>query len=206
MTHFTDVTGVAGVSIFILLIILINNVFNRLRLMQRAILAGVLLIGALLPFGGLSAAEFVRGISGDLSVTTLLLMGFALYGNLSAGPFLLQGNSTAVRTNENVVLIFIASAAFFLYPFALGVGMFDPYRLGFGNPWFLGGLLLLALAAWKLQYTLVALSISLAVLAWSVGWYESNNLWDYLLDPWVSIYAFGVLIKCGVSTWRKKTI
>jgi hypothetical protein len=204
MTHFTDVTGVAGVSICSLLIILNNHFFYRLQLMQRAMLAGVLLIVALLPFGGLSAAEFVRGISGDLSVTTLLLMGFALCGNLPARPFFLEGNSTAVRTNENVVLIFIASAALVLYPSSLGVGMFDTYRLGFGNLWFILALLLLALIAWKLQYTLLTLGVSLAVLAWSVGWYESNNLWDYLLDPWVAIYALVVLIKRGVSMLAKQ--
>ena len=30
---------------------------------------------------------------------------------------------------------------------------------------------------------------TLAALAWSLGWYESGNLWDYLLDPFVAIYA-----------------
>ena len=93
----------------------------------------------------------------------------------------------------------IVITALVLYPLALGISSFDPYRLGFGNLWFIVGLLIVALAAWFQQYTLIALSISLAVLAWSVGWYESNNLWNYLIDPWVSIYAIFALLKRGVG-------
>jgi len=41
----------------------------------------------------------------------------------------------------------------------------------------------------------LALSIALAVAAWSFGWYESTNLWDYLLDPWLAIYALIAQLK-----------
>ena len=84
------------------------------------------------------------------------------------------------------------------------IGMFDPYRLGFGDLWLISGLLFLALAAWAWQCMLIALSLSLAVLAWSIGWYESSNLWDYLLDPWISIYALAVLLKRGASMATKR--
>jgi len=94
--------------------------------------------------------------------------------------------------------MFIAFTAIVLYPLALGISTFDPYRLGFGNLWFIAGLLLIALVAWLRQYTLIALTTSLAVLAWSIGWYESNNLWNYLLDPWGAVYALAVLVKKGV--------
>jgi len=29
----------------------------------------------------------------------------------------------------------------------------------------------------------------LGILAWAGGYYESSNLWDYLLDPWLATYA-----------------
>jgi hypothetical protein len=165
-------------------------------------LAGLVFFAALVPFGGLSAAEFVRGIVGDLSVTTLLLLALALLSAIRRKQF----TDEISEEQRSVLLMLIAFTALAFYPLALGIGMFDPYRLGFGNLWFIGGLLLLSLIAWKRQYTLVALSISLALLAWSGGWYESNNLWEYLLDPWVAIYALGTAIKLGVSTWRKKSI
>jgi len=95
------------------------------------------------------------------------------------------------------VLVVLAAAV--LYPMALGIGLFDPYRLGYGSSWFLGFLLLLALAAWFWRLYWVALSLALAVLAWGIGWYESANLWDYLLDPLLAVYALGALVKQNMA-------
>jgi len=49
----------------------------------------------------------------------------------------------------------------------------------------------------------VALCIALAVFAWDIGWYESNNLWDYLLDPLLSIYALNAVMRHSVQTLLK---
>lgn len=82
--------------------------------------------------------------------------------------------------------------------------MFDPYRLGFGNPWFIAGLLVMSLSAYYLRQTYIALSITLAVLAWSIGWGEANNVWNYLLDSWLGIYALGsFLTLLGKAVVRK---
>jgi len=43
------------------------------------------------------------------------------------------------------------------------------------------------------------LIIALAVLAWSTEWYESRNLWDYLLDPMLFIYAITQLLRSGIQ-------
>ncbi|MEO8342610.1 MAG: hypothetical protein ABI536_02225, partial [Gallionella sp.] len=85
----------------------------------------------------------------------------------------------------------------------LGVGAYDPYRLGYSNAQFVAALLVLALAAWFWKFILVSLCIALATLAWTVGWYESDNLWDYLLDPFVSIYALTTITICGVKALLK---
>lgn len=191
MMHFTDITGLAGIAFAIAAFALRLPVAARLQAKQRAWLAGALVIAAVLPFGGLSVAEFVRGIAGDLSIITLALLSLAVLGK-----------ARIADDQKFYLLTFVAIAALALYPFALGLGMFDPYRLGFGDLWFIAGLLLVALTAWLRLYTLIALSISLAVLAWSVGWYESNNLWDYLLDPWVSIYALSAMIRLGWVSLR----
>jgi hypothetical protein len=98
----------------------------------------------------------------------------------------------------------ILLAAILFYPLVLGLGMFDPYRLGYANLWFM--LTLLGLAVWSsLRYsTLFALCIALAVAAWGAGWYESPNLWDYLLDPWLALYACAVLVKIWVAQLRER--
>jgi hypothetical protein len=210
MMHFTDITGLAGVALAMVTLALRLRFLARLQLQLKIGLASGLLILAVIPFGGLSAAEFVRGISGDLSVTSLVLLALFLVlprplsgGRANMGAETLLYHRANLRPSRpparGKLLILIVIAALALYPFALGVSAFDPYRLGFGNLWFIAGLLIVVSAAWFRQYTLIAMSISLAVLAWSVGWYESNNLWNYLLDPWLAIYSCGALVKKG---WR----
>jgi len=201
--HFTDITGLAGVILSISLIIFGYINFWRADVLPRLLLMLLILVALALPIGGVSIAELVRGLTGDLSITTLLLLALSL--RQAIRPYsLAEGTFLANRINS--VLLLVAVFALVLYPFALGLGMFDPYRLGFGNVWFVGALLLIALTAWLRQHILVVLSISLAVFAWSVGWYESNNLWDYLLDPWVAIYALGVLLQQSLRKLKAKTI
>jgi len=148
-----------------------------------------------IPLWGVSAAAFVRGMTGDLSITTLVLLAMALLRSFS-------GSTVVAEHNRLALLKTILIAAVLFYPLALGLGMFDPYRLGYGNLWFMTALL--GLAVWSgLRYsTLLALCIALAVAAWSAGWYESPNLWDYLLDPWLAVYALVVQVKIVLAQWR----
>ncbi|MDX8400258.1 MAG: hypothetical protein R8K20_08425 [Gallionellaceae bacterium] len=219
MMHFTDITGLAGVALTLLALTLRLPGIKRLSGKPKLALACMLLIALVIPFGNLSAAEFMRGVLADLSVTTLLLLvvaqrewlrsalGFNELSKAREQGSLLQQEASAskVVSGFTQTLIFVVIAAVVLYPFALGLGMLDPYRWGFGNIGFIAGLLLVALLAWVRHYTLLALSVSLAVLAWSVGWYESNNIWNYLLDPWLAVYAVGALLKRAVTrrTGRK---
>lgn len=54
--------------------------------------------------------------------------------------------------------------------------------LGFGNTYFLIALACGAIIAYRNKLQLVAWIILLAVAAWTIGWYESTNLWDYLVE------------------------
>lgn len=192
MINFTDMTGLAGSTIAITAMAMRLPVVSRLHRPYLAGLAALVAIVVLIPFGGLPLAAYVRGVTGDLSISSLLLLALAL-----ARP--LSGWSPLNAKARTALLLFIVIVAAVLYPLALGVGFFDPYRLGYGSPWLLGGLLLLALAAWARQLPVIALAIALAVLAWGAGWYESTNLWDYLLDPLLAIYAISALLKRAVQ-------
>jgi len=97
------------------------------------------------------------------------------------------------------LLVLVSLAAIALYPMALGLGAFDPSRLGYGSGSFVTVLLLVVLVAWILKRYLIAFTISLAAFAWAAGWYESANLWDYLLDPFVSIYALAAIVKQAIK-------
>ncbi len=179
----TDLTGLFGITLAIVALLARLRRVRILPLRQKAaLLAGATII-VLIPVWGLSLAEFVRGVTGDLSVFTLVLLAVALARSLS--DYALVGEA-----NRRATLLAIVLVAASFYPLVLGIGMFDPYRLGYGNLWFMAALLGTAIWASLRHSTLLAVGLALAVAAWSVGWYESTNLWDYLLDPWLAIYAF----------------
>ena len=142
---------------------------------------------ALLPlFADLSASEYFRGVFGDLSVTTQLLLYAAVFTRCTR-------KKSYNCCEKWGMLSVIAVAGTLFYPFALGVGYFDPYSLGYGSYGLLLGALLLALLAWQRGWYFSSLIISVALLGWSFGLLESRNLWDYLIDPAIYIYA---LIGC----------
>jgi hypothetical protein len=199
MPNITDMTGLAGVACataaaaYFLLLGLLPGI-GKLARWRLASLQGTVFVLMLIPFGTLPFAAYLRGMSGDLSITTLVLLCCAM----------LRPWCGAVQVRHRLALlglIGIASIAF--YPMALGVGAYDPYQLGYGNWTFVVVLLLLALATWFRGYTMITLCIALATLAWAVGWYESDNLWDYLIDPFAAIYALAAIMIFGVKTLMK---
>ena len=169
----------------------------RLRRAHPGPLLLAAVVAALVPLGALPAAGYVRGIVGDLSVTTVLLL---LHGLLR--PVL--GGAAIDARSRLALQVLVVAGGLVLYPPSLGLGPFDPYRLGYANPWFLGGLLALAVAAGLRRLTLVTWCLALAVLAWAVGAYESRNLWDYLVDPLVAAWGLGALLLRGVQALRRR--
>lgn len=194
MASFTDLTGLAGVALALAAI-------ACLPLAKRVapMVAGAVLLLLLLPIGDLPVAAYVRGMVGDVSITTLSLLAYAHLRRAGAVSPL-----SAPRRVGALLLLLVAVAV--LYPLALGAAPYDSYRWGYGDPWFLGFLLALTLAAVALRMPVVALPISVAVLAWAVGWYESNNLWDYLVDPLLAMYAVAGSLSLTWSLWRSRQL
>lgn len=178
MIAYTDITGLTGSALALAALALRLPPLARLAPRPRVAAAATLMLVALVPIGTLPLAGYLRGAIGDLSIPSLLLLA-----NFSAG------RNWGTSAGKTPLLALIALAALLFYPLALGVGGFDPYRLGYGHDGLLAALLLLALGAVWLRVYWVAVAIALAVLAWSAGWYESPNLWDYLMDPLVATYA-----------------
>ncbi len=197
MIPFTDMTGIASSAVAMIAMAVMLPGISRIPKSYRIGLACAVAIASLAPLGGLPLAAYVRGVIGDLSIASLLLLLSAILNRASGWqPFDAQARFA--------LLLLFALAALGLYPLALGMGYFDPYRLGYGEPWLMGVLLAVALAAGFRQLPAIALVIALAVFAWSIGWYESTNLWDYLLDPLLAIYAVGALTKRGTQMLMKR--
>ena len=149
-----------------------------------------------MPGAGIPLAGFFRGYIGDLSITLLVLSVWSLCHRL-------YGVAGIGKRELTALMVVIGAAALLLYPTALGWGDWDAYRLGWGSWWFFSALLALsAISIWMGLRVLPAL-VALALLAWSVGLMESSNLWDYLLDPWLSAFALSfVFIKCAQTVFK----
>ncbi len=142
----------------------------------------------LLPLNNLGASwdlplvVYIRGVSGELSIITMMLIIFTW----SSWPSCRLSSATP---------IVIALASILFYPFALGLTMFDPYSWGYGSIIFVVAVMMMALLFFFTKRSWEALMISLAVIAWSIHWHESTNLWDYLLDPFLAVWAIIVSIR-----------
>jgi hypothetical protein len=188
MMSFTDWTGLSGLALVWVLLALRLPVAIRLSQPKRWLFVLAAYAVVLLPIFGLSLAGFLRGMVGDLSMPSVLLLVAALVARLRQ----LAGNDGRAWWNQRerfALHVFISVLALLLYPFALGLGMLDPYRSGFGGVSLLVMLALLSLWSMRRGSYLLPTACSLAVLAWSLGWYESTNIWDYLIDVPLALYA-----------------
>jgi hypothetical protein len=177
----TDVTGLCGHASALAACALLVPAVRRLSLPRLSLLLAAIFVFALVPLNGLPLAGYTRGMVGDLSITTLVLIGLAMLR-----PY----GIVASEKSRSQLLLLIALVALIFYPMTLGITLYDPYRLGYGEVGFFIAVLLIALLAWWRQSNLIVLSIVLATLAWSLGGYESSNAWDYFIDPLLASFAW----------------
>ena len=133
----------------------------------------------------LPLVAYVRGVIGDLSIVTMLLLWTSLLSGSKPAPLAFK--------------VSVACIAIVFYPLALGFGMIDPYAWGYGSILFFIAVLLFAVVCGLANWSKGVWMIAIAILAWAAHWHESANLWDYLLDPFLAIWAlmavFGVFYK-----------
>jgi len=172
---------------FIVPLLLLWWIFQRaagLRGWIATLVAGVAALAATcFPWFGHPLPFWSAGLSANFSVIMVALLAL---GILHRAGFL-----GVFRPRDWMAAwIFGAVASLLLYPSALGLGLqnFDSYALGW--PWlfwgqslalFGGAGLAAALLIWRgnrFGYVL-----GLALLGYAVGFQESENLWDYVLDP-----------------------
>ena len=149
---------------------------------RRALAVTLLLVLGAMPLRGLPLAGYVRGVIGDPSISTVLLAGTWLV-SYTLGRDVLGTRERAAWLAAALV------AALCLYPMALGASAFDPYALGYGSYGFATALLAVTLVAWGTRHYWLVASIVAAVAAQLAGLLDSSNLWDYLVDPLIAVYA-----------------
>ncbi len=163
------------------------------RLMRTATQRGILLAGclllSLLPVQGISLALQLRTYIGDLSVASLVLIGWATLSRFGIPP--------AGAHDRLASLALFAGLAVLLYPAALGLSYADPYQLGFEPRPMLLVLGLLCAVLIVQRSWLGALALVLATLAFALRLGASENYWDYLIDPYLALYSLGALLSAA---------
>ncbi len=174
--------GLLGCALLFVNVIMTAARWRRYSFTGRRILFVVASVTALWPVHGLPVAGYLRGITGDLSVTTLILL-VATSISRCFGVEIYQPRGFFV------LMLFVLGSGLFLYPSALGLTYFDAYELGYHSKTLAAVLFLVSLAAWYYECYFVVVCVSLGVLAYLIGMYESRNLWDYVIDPLITFYA-----------------
>ena len=139
---------------------------------------------------------YLRGFTGDFSVAMLLLSAATI------GSILVQKDIIASH-DKKLFYLMITLMSLVLYPPSLGWGRVDTYQLGYSF-WLVEWVLVaLGLLAFSLRAPLTVVWIATALISYQLSLFESRNLWDYLIDPIVSVIAISSSI---VGLFRKKKV
>lgn len=168
---------------------------KRIRLLSVVL---IVLGLPLIPIEELMVAGYWFGIVGHISITTTLLLVLSVLR-------LVRPELKPVDDKSRwLLLILIGIVAIGFYPLALGASPFDPYRIGYQPQFMIVLLIALSLVAWFTDFRAAAFIILIAVLAYNIGLLESDNIWDYLFDPFLVIYAWALGIKTGYRHIRAR--
>ncbi len=198
----SSIIGISGHAILLSAIILRLACATNLRRGYSYTLAIMALVAVSIPTETMPLAQITRGVFGDMSITTIVMLGY----------FLIFPTTSREKSNQLFILIVVVGILF--YPAALGLGMTDPYQWGYLNAYrgiaapmlFLTALAAIMLIALRLNNDLILLCIASATMAFLIGAMESRNIWDYLIDPLIVIFG---LFRIGIESvklliWKKR--
>ena len=153
--------------------------------------------GLFLPVNEVSLILQLKGVFSDLSLTTVTL--------LIAWPLSKVTNISLNRPDLTSLCAVISILALFLYPMALGVGPYDPYALGYEPFALLTLIAAMGIVAVQKKCWLSAATVIVALLGYWLKVLPSQNLWDYLLDPILAIFAISYLLQQAYRRriWRR---
>ncbi len=194
--NLSAIIGIGGHALLLSAIVLRLACAINLKRSWSYTLAIVTMTAVSIPIGAIPLTQVTRGVFGDMSITTMVMLGY----------FLIFPTTSRGKSRQLFILVIAISLIF--YPAALGLGMTDPYQWGYFNAYrgitspmlFLATLVVIMLIALRLNNDLILLCIALATGAFLIGAMESRNIWDYLIDP--LIVTFG-LFRIGIDTVKQ---
>ncbi len=193
------IVGLSGMSLLLSASVLRLLLFFNVTQKSAIFIALIVFALSCISISGYSINFYLRGLFNDLSISSLVLLSYYF---ITSGNTLHAGTAPADKSQTRPVFYLTALTGLFFYPAVLGLGAIDPYSWGFINKAydhysaliFIGCLAGLMFFSFIKQYDLLLLCLVLSTLAYQSGILESLNLWDYLLDPLIFIYAFITVI------------
>lgn len=170
---------------------------ERLALRARLLVLAALVAAGALPIDGAPLAAYVRGLVGDLAVTTMVLLVWGLLRGM------LQWQRPPLSRRAEPAAFF-ALLGLALYPATLGLSAVDPYRLGFEPAALLAVCGAITVIFSLRGHSLPAMAMILATVAFSLDLGTSHNYWDYILDPLLVFYSLGVVLRWAITALRKR--
>ncbi|NBW95933.1 MAG: hypothetical protein EBR28_04165 [Planctomycetia bacterium] len=150
----------------------------------------------LVPIAGLPLGRWLHGIGLVVSLPLLVVFVDAACTPAGGGGFLgAAGRRAAVW--------FGAVAGIVLYPAALGLGAFDPYVLGWRTPGVAAAVAVIGVGL-ALAGNRFSIAILAAGVAWQAGILESDNAWDYVVDPLYTLLAAANLAGMGLASLARR--
>ena len=172
--------GIFAQGVIVAMIIrFVREIFGRKNLapfgMELWIPTAIVII---VPIAGVSLAGHLRGLWGDPSIVTFLLL------------FLYTVRPSSLPNRPRLSTCVLVSL-FVMLPLYLPLFMLNPnvpvdlYAIGWHPKWILIAIAVIAFGSAMMRgmaprWTNI---IAIALIASSVGLMESDNLWDYLVDP-----------------------
>jgi len=133
--------------------------------------------------GDLRLVAYPAGVLGDLSITTQILLAATIVKRV-AGVVVLPA------ADRSFLLAAAAAIGLPLQILSSGLTPLDLYSLGFGSGVLTVVLALATITCWRYRPA-AALVILVGVLAFDLGLLTSANVWDYLLDLALVVFASG---------------
>lgn len=148
----------------------------------RPWLLPVLVAVSVIPVNELPLAAYVRSFTDDLAISTLVLLawlGLCRLGLVRALD----------RRHRGQMLLLFGLLSLLLYPATLGLTYVDPYRWGFNPRPMIVLVAAAALVMLWLRNALAVWMLAIGTLAFALRLKASENYWDYLVDPLLTVYC-----------------
>lgn len=148
----------------------------------------IILLIFCIPIKHLIIAEYIYGVLAGLSISSICLL---IYTNIKLVRF--DKNNIKNQNNKSINLYFytLSILGLIIYPFhLLIITKTDPNSWGFSPIIFSLVISLIAIIYFIYQKKLAAIILLITLICFNLNLLNSANLWNYLIDPFLFIYAF----------------